>query len=159
MVGVVGLVHLPADDLAAVQVQDQVQIEPATQHRARLAALFHVLEHGPAGTIRAEEIAAAGQIVAWHLTEARRLLAELDTPPSLAAAIRFDTWLLNEARANGTDRVSTKRIYQYGRNCFRDSRELCAALAILAERGRARMGEDGRRRSVAINPALLDGRE
>ena len=34
-----------------------------------------------------------------------------------------------------------------------------AALAILAKRGRPRMEEDGRRRSVAINPALLDGRE
>ena len=33
-----------------------------------------------------------------------------------------------------------------------------AALAILAERGRARMEEDGRRRSVAINPVLLDER-
>ena len=33
-----------------------------------------------------------------------------------------------------------------------------AALAILAERGRARMEEDGRRRAVAINPALLDDR-
>ena len=77
----------------------------AAENVARLAALFQVLEHGPAGTIRAEEIAAAGQIVAWHLTKARRLLAELDTPLSLAAAIRFDTWLLNEARANGADRV------------------------------------------------------
>lgn len=65
----------------------------------------------------------------------------------------------NEAHANDTDRVSTKRIYRYGPNCVRDSRDLRAALAILAERGRARMVEDGRRRSVAINPALLDGRE
>lgn len=131
----------------------------APENVARLAALFRVLEHGQAGTIRAEEIAGAGQIVAWHLTEARRLLAELDTPPTLAAAIRFDAWLLNEAWANGTDRVPAKRIYQYGPNCVRDSRDLRAALAMLAERGRARMEEAGRRRSVAINPALLDGRE
>jgi hypothetical protein len=48
-----------------------------------------------------------------------------------------------------------ERIYQYGPNRVRDSREFSAALAILAERGRARMQEDGRRRSVAINPALL----
>ena len=65
----------------------------------------------------------------------------------------------NDASANGTDRESTKRIYQYGPNCVRDSRDLRAALAILAERGRARMEEDGRRRAVVINPALLDGRE
>lgn len=63
------------------------------------------------------------------------------------------------AQANDTDRVPTKRIYQYGPNCVRDSRDLRAALAILAERGRARMEEYGRRRTVAINPALLDDRE
>jgi len=51
-----------------------------------------------------------------------------------------------------------KRIYQYGPNCVRDSRDFRAALAILTERGRARMAEDGRRRSVAINPALLADR-
>ena len=126
---------------------------------ARPAALFHVLEHGPAGTIGADDVAAAGQIVAWHLTEAQRLLAELDTPPSLAAAIRFDAWLHNEALANDTGRVPVKRIYQYGPNCVRDSRDLRDALVILAERGRARMEEDGRRRVVAINPALLVDRQ
>jgi hypothetical protein len=93
------------------------------------------------------------------LNEARRLLAELDTPPSLAAAIRLDSWLRNEGQANGTDRVPTKRIHPYGPNCVRESRDLRAALAILAERGRARMEEDGRRRRVAINPAPLDERE
>ena len=126
---------------------------------ARPAALFHVLEHGPAGTIGADDVAAAGQIVAWHLTEAQRLLAELDTPPSLAAAIRFDAWLHNEALANDTDRVPVKRIYQYRPSCVRDSRDLGATLAILTERGRARMEEDGRRRYVVINPAFLDDRE
>jgi putative DNA primase/helicase len=131
----------------------------AAENAARLAALFHVLEHGASGTIASEEIRAAACIVGWHLNEARRLLADLDTPPSLAAAIRLDAWLRNEAQANDTDRVQTKRIYQYGPNCVRDNRDLRAALAILAERGRARMEEDGRRRSVAINPALLDGRE
>ena len=46
-----------------------------------------------------------------------------------------------------------------GPNCVRDSRDLRAALAILFERGRARMEEDGRRRCVAINPVLLGERE
>jgi hypothetical protein len=42
------------------------------------------------------------------------LLADLDTPPSLAAAIRLDSWLRNEAIANGSDRVPAKRIYGIG---------------------------------------------
>ncbi|MCC6474710.1 MAG: hypothetical protein IT514_13300 [Burkholderiales bacterium] len=114
-----------------------------------------MLEHGASGTIASEEIRAAACIVGWHLNEARRLLADLDTPPSLAAAIRLDSWLRNEAQANDTDRVLTKRIYQYGPNGVRYSRDLRAALAILAERGRAKMEEDGRRRALAINPVLL----
>ena len=127
----------------------------AAENAARMAALFHLLEHGVTGAVASQEIQAAARIVRWHLNEARRLLADMDTPPSLAAAIRLDAWLRDEARANGTDRVPTKRIYQYGPNCVRDSRDLRAALAILAERGRARMEEGGRRRAVAINPALL----
>jgi hypothetical protein len=55
--------------------------------------LFHVLEHGASGTIASEEIRAAACIVGWHLNEARRLLAELDMPASLAAAIWLDAWL------------------------------------------------------------------
>ena len=74
------------------------------------------------------------------------MLADLNTPPLLAAAIRLDAWLRNEAQANDTDRVPTKQIYQYGPNCVRDSHDLRAALVILAERGRARMEEYGRRR-------------
>jgi putative DNA primase/helicase len=129
----------------------------AAENAARLAALFHVLEHGPAGTIGADHILGAEAIVRWHLHEARRLLAELDTPPALAAAIRLDTWLLNEARGTGSPRVPTTRIYQYGPGCVRDSRDLKAALATLTARGRARLEEEGRRRFVAVNPALLDG--
>jgi hypothetical protein len=96
--------------------------------------------------------------VRWHLSEARRLLADMDTPTAQASAIRLDAWLRNEALANNTDHVPTKRIYQDGPNCVRDSRELRATLAILAERGRARLQEDGCRRAVAINPALLGER-
>jgi len=128
----------------------------AAENVARLAALFHVLEHGPAGTIGADHLLGAEYTVCWHLHEARRLLAELDTPLALAAAIRLDTWLLNEARATGNARIPTTRIYQYGPGCVRDGRDLKAALAALTERGRARLEEEGRRRFVTVNPALLE---
>ena len=55
--------------------------------------------------------------------------------------------------------MPTKRIYQYGPNCVRDSRDLRAAQFNVAERGRARMEEDGRRRGVMVIPALVDGRD
>jgi putative DNA primase/helicase len=127
----------------------------AAENVARLAALFHVLEHGPVGVIGVEHVLGAEQVVCWHLHEARRLLAELDTPPALAAAIRLDNWLRNEARTTGDARIATTRIYQYGPACLRDSRDLKAALATLNERGRARLETQGRRRYVVVNPALL----
>jgi len=85
----------------------------------------------------------------------RRLLANLDTPSALAAAIRLDTWLLNEARATGVPRIPTTRIYPYGPARVRDSRDLNAALTTLTERGRARLEKGGRRRFVTVNPVLL----
>jgi putative DNA primase/helicase len=127
----------------------------AAENVVRLAALFHVLEHGVAGTIDEQSIVAAERIVGWHLLEARRLLAELDVPPTLSAAIRLDAWLIAEARHTGATRVPVTRIYQFGPRCVRDSRDLRAALAILNERGRARMEVDGRRRYVVVNPVLL----
>jgi putative DNA primase/helicase len=129
----------------------------AAENVARLAALFHVLAHGPTGSVGVDAIEGAVRIVGWHLHEARRLLADLDTPPALAAAIRLDTWLLNEVRGTGSGRVPTTRVYQFGPACVRDSRDLKAALATLNERGRARMEEVGRRRYVVVNPALVEG--
>jgi putative DNA primase/helicase len=128
----------------------------AAENVARLAALFHVLAHGPTGSVGVDAIEGAVRIVGWHLHEARRLLADLDTPPALAAAIRLDTWLLNEVRGTGSGRVPTTRVYQFGPACVRDSRDLKTALATLNERGRARMEEVGRRRFVVVNPALIE---
>ena len=111
----------------------------AAENVARLAALFHVLAHGPVGAIGVDHVLGAEEVVCWHLHEARRLLAALDTPPALAAAIRLDNWLRNEARLSGDTRIPTTRIYQYGPACLRDSRDMKAALATLTERGRARL--------------------
>ena len=128
----------------------------AAENVARLAALFHVLEHGPAGPIGVGAVAAATAIITWHLGEARRLLGELDTPPALAAAVRLDKWLRSEARAGKTDRIATRRIFQYGPNSARESQAFKFIMAMLAERARARLENEGRRRYVVINPALLD---
>ena len=87
----------------------RLPIQASVHHTAPPAAPAPRLA---SGTIASEEIraAACGLLRGWHLNGARRVLADLDTPPSLAAAIRLDAWLRSEAHANGTDRVPTKRI-------------------------------------------------
>ena len=160
----------PAAHAAWVRLHDRIEAElgaggayrevrdvaaKAPEHVARLAALFHVLEHGPIGTVGVGHILGAEEVVGWHLHEARRLLAELDMPPALATAIRLDNWLLDEARTTRDTRIPTTRVYQYGPACVRDSRDLKASLSTLTERGRARLETQGRRRYVVVNPALL----
>ena len=129
----------------------------AAENIARLAALLHVLGHGLAGEIDESSVESATRIIDWHLHEARRLLADLDAPPELSAAIRFDAWLSDEALRTGDLRIASARIYQYGPGCVRDSKALKAALALLDERGRARVAQEGRHRFVVVNPALLAG--
>jgi putative DNA primase/helicase len=129
----------------------------AAENIARLAAVFHVLAHGPSGTIDTNAVDAAAMLIGWHLHEARRLLSDLDTPTPLAAAIRLDAWLIAEAHRTGNHHIPTPRIYQRGPSCVRDANEMKTALATLTERGRTRLEEDGRRRFVVVNPLLVRG--
>ena len=105
--------------------------------------------------IDAEAIHAAAFVIDWHLHEARRLLSDLDTPADLVAVIRLDTWLIAAARRTGDHRIPTSRVYQYGPSCLRDAKAMKTALATLTERGRARLEEDGKRRFITVNPALI----
>ena len=129
----------------------------AAENIARLAALFHMLGHGATGTIDHTCVDSATQIVRWHLQEAHRLLGDLDAPPVMAAAIRFDAWLRDEAMRTGDGRIPTKRVYRYGPSCVRDTKDMKDAIALLAEHGHAGLEEEGRRRFVVVNPALYEG--
>ena len=85
------------------------------------------------------------------------MLSDLDTPTDLVAAIRLDAWLIAEGRRSGDHRMPTPRVYQFAPSCVRDAKAMKTALATLTERGRARMEEDGKRRFVVVNPALVSG--
>lgn len=122
---------------------------------ARLAALFHALEHGPAGVIRAESIAAAGRIAAWHLTEARRFMGALALPLDVANAVKLDAWLIERCREHATGAVSTGDILQFGPHPVRRADGRDSALDVLADAGRVRIEQAGRQKRVRVNPALV----
>lgn len=92
-------------------------------------------------------------MVTWHLNEARRFLGALSAPPELADAVRLDRWLLAHCRREGCGSVPTRNIQRLGP--VRDKAPLDAAITELADLGRVRLLVDGRKRHVAINPALL----
>lgn len=129
----------------------------AAEQAARIAALFHVAEHGIGGTIRVDTVERACAVVEWHLGQARRLVSRLDMPTALANAVRLDEWLTAEARRCGENRVPRSRIAQFGPSTTREKKALGAALDELVQRGRVRQAKNGRQIFVEINSVLLTG--
>jgi putative DNA primase/helicase len=125
----------------------------APENCARIAALFHLYEHGPGGRIGADHLTAAGRIVTWHLFEARRFLAAMAIPKRISNAMRLEEWLVAHCRATGTEVVPIRDAMRLGPNPVRLKADLLAAVAELADTERARLDDDGR--AIHLNPALL----
>jgi putative DNA primase/helicase len=125
---------------------------------ARIATLFQIFEHGGGGAIGLTAFEGASRIAAWHLHEARRFYGELALPEEQAAAARLDSWLLDYCRREKTN-IVPRRVVQ--RNVtpghLRQKATLDIALAELVETGRVRLIQDGRRKEIHINPAVLQG--
>jgi putative DNA primase/helicase len=119
---------------------------------ARLAAIFHVLEHGVSGDINTNAINAAAEVVVWHLHEARRFFGQLSTTPTLNAAEVLQSFI---ASHGGT--VTSREISRNGPHSLRGG-EWEAALTALISTHRARKKPNGRQGfTVELNPQILDG--
>lgn len=129
----------------------------AADNVARLAALFHVFEHGLEGDVQADHIEAAGRLVAWHLNEARRFFGEIALSAEAGNVARLDAWLLEYCRTRGTDVVPNVDIQRYGPNQLRRKDSLETALSELVDMGRVRLLKEGKRKSVQVNPLLQGG--
>ncbi|MFA6901297.1 MAG: YfjI family protein, partial [Desulfurivibrionaceae bacterium] len=129
----------------------------AADNAARLAALFHLFENGPGGSIGLDHMKAAASLASWHLYEARRFMGEIALPAEVSHAAKLDAWLIGHCQQNRLVEVSTRGVQQLGPSCTREKRTLDPALEELAESGRVRVVIDGRRKLVRINPALLRG--
>lgn len=121
---------------------------------ARLAALFHTFT-GSIGPIGLEAMESASRIAAWHLHEARRFLGELALPAELANPARLESWLLDYCQRESTDTVSTREIQRCGPHGLRDKSVIDSAIKELSELGRAKLVQDGKKKAVQINPALM----
>jgi len=123
---------------------------------ARLAALFHVFE-GSVGPIGIDAMESGACIAAWHLNEARRFLGELAMPAELAHPARLETWLLDYCRREKTDKVPIREVQRCGPGGLRDKTAFGEAVKELAELGRARLMQEGKKKLIQINPLVLSG--
>lgn len=127
----------------------------AADNAARIAALFHVLEHGPAGAIGEAHMKAAAVITGWHLYEARRFLGDLALPVGTANAVKLEGWLLDRHRKTGLDWVRRQDVQHQGPNALRQGKALDEALTELENLQRARLVVEGKQKRIHLNPAIL----
>jgi putative DNA primase/helicase len=124
----------------------------SADNAARLAALFQLFE-GASGEITVDAFEGASRITAWHLHEARRFFGELALPAELADAARLDNWLIEYCRRERTHLVATREAHRLGP--IRDKEKMKAALRELEELDRVVVVEEGRRKTIKVNPALV----
>ncbi len=121
---------------------------------ARVAAQFHTFT-GSIGPIGLDAMESGTRVAAWHLSESRRFLSELAMPPELANPARLESWMLDYCRRAQTDRVPTREIQRMGPGGLRDKAVFMEAVKELAELGRARLVQDGKKKSIQIRAELL----
>ena len=126
----------------------------AADNVARLAALFHLFEHNDTDTINEALIEAAGDIVTWHLFEAKRFLQQIATPSHLANAIKIDQYILRYCRKHKTNVIQQNHIRKHG--AIRDTKLLKDALNDLVDANRIKIVLDGKTHMVEVNPELLE---
>ena len=124
----------------------------SADNAARLAALFQMFE-GAGGAIGADAFVGASRIAAWHLYEARRLFGEVALPAGLADAARLDSWLIEHCKRERTHLVPTREAQRLGP--IRDKEKLTTALRELEELDRVKVTQEGRRKTIKVNPALV----
>ncbi|MFA7330405.1 MAG: DUF3987 domain-containing protein [Candidatus Delongbacteria bacterium] len=128
----------------------------SADNAARLAALFQWFEDsGSAITI--ENLSSGCRLATWHLNESRRFFGELALPSELANAARLDSWLLAYCRREKVQAVPTGSVQRCGPCGLRAKAAIDSAMTELTESNRARWRQDGKRKLIALNPALLSG--
>ncbi|MBQ0719124.1 MAG: DUF3987 domain-containing protein [Gammaproteobacteria bacterium] len=124
----------------------------------RLAALFQVFEHETGGDVGMEAFAGASRITAWHLQEALRFYGAISLSEEQVSAAKLDSWLIEHCQANGTNCIPRRELQ---RNItpvkLRNKIALNGALGELEDFGRVRLIQEGKRKDIFINPALLSG--
>jgi hypothetical protein len=122
---------------------------------ARLAALFHCLQHGDEGEVSADDMQRGCTLAEWYLGQSQRLFAGLLLDPAINAAAMLDSWLAAWCDSEGVRSVPTGEVARLGPGSLRAKDHWSAALSVLERHNRPRLFEHGKRKLIAVNPKLL----
>jgi putative DNA primase/helicase len=126
----------------------------AAENAARIAAIFHVVEHGTEEEISAAEMQSGCAVATWHLWEARRLLSSFCLPEDVEAAHGLLSWILSSGAAT----ITPQRLAQFCPRRYRGPANRVtrqAGLALLLDTGHLVEEQDGRKTKYRVNPHLM----
>ena len=90
----------------------------------------------------------ATRLAHWYLREALSVLNVLDEPQAWGDAQLLDNWLQK------TSNACTRDVLRSGPNPLRDKHRRDAAIEVLVELGRIRIGREEKSERILRNPAL-----
>ena len=121
----------------------------SAENACRLAAIFHVWDHGPVGTINLADMERGVAVARWFLYEARRVLCTSTDHASANDAELLARWVHSCAEPPSLKDSLRLAPYSLRKRVRRD-----AALALLVERHWARKEQRAGRTVLVLNPAL-----
>jgi len=128
----------------------------AADNATRIAALFHVYEHGITGAITEDHMKRACHLMFWYLLESRRFFGEIALPKEIGNATLLDAWLIDYCKDNNVTRISTMLARQLCPNSLRSKAVYEETIKHLTELGRIRTVKEGKKKWLEINPKLLE---
>ena len=120
------------------------------EQAARVAWVFHVIEHGPHGTVNGISMEAGAAIAIWHLHEARRVLGLVGVSGELTDAQAVLEWLQDHPEAS-----TPRDLLRLGPYRTRSRKRRDKALEILAEHHLVREQRDGKTMRLILNPEMV----
>lgn len=120
---------------------------------ARLSVLFHAFDYGFDSKIGLAAMESGSDIALWHLNEARRFFGELAVIPEILDAGRLEAWMVVLCKKDGVQWLPRRKIQQCGP--VRDPKRFEAALNILTDYKRAKLGIIGKQKAIFLNPEIL----
>jgi putative DNA primase/helicase len=126
----------------------------SAENAARIAALFHIFDNGPAGSVSAETMQAGAALAVWHLDEARRLMATVDAPQSISDARDVLIWM----QRRGKSEIEPREILNAGPSKLRaNPARRDAAINLLVETNHLLAQKVGRATRYVLNPKSRGG--
>lgn len=123
----------------------------SAEQAARIAAIFHVMQHGPTGSISATTMHGAVRVSAWYLAETRRVLGMHIPAERVEDAAELLKWL-----AGRETPPSLKEVLQFAPRRVRKPKPRDAAIKLLADHALARLEDHAGTKRLVISPRLSE---